>query len=472
MPTDCRTKIIATLGPASSDAKTIAALFHAGADVFRLNFSHGSHDDHHARLKIIRALEAETGKPIGILADLQGPKLRVGALEGGQRLLQVGDSVTFTLDPVQGAVPLPHPEVFAALSPGVELLIDDGKMRLVVERVAEGRAEARVVIGGKLTDRKGVSVVGAVLPLSALTPKDRLDLDFALGIGVDWVALSFVQRPEDMDEIRALVAGRARVMAKLEKPSAIDQLEAIIAASDAVMVARGDLGVEMPAARVPTVQRRILRAARAAGKPVVVATQMLESMIQSPTPTRAETSDVATAVYDGADAVMLSAESASGDHPCAAVLMMDSIIAEVESDPSYRIGIDAARPMPEPTIADTICHALQQAAAVLPLRALVTYTDSGATSLRSARVRPAAPILALTPNSRVARQLTLLWGTYPVVSEEEHDVNCIVSLACRAVVGRGIAQAGDTIAIAAGMPFGVAGTTNLIRIERIPGPNG
>lgn len=468
MPTDCRTKIIATLGPASSDRATIAALFHAGVDVFRLNFSHGSHADHHARLTAIRDLEAQTGTPIGILADLQGPKLRVGVVEGGPRQLQAGEVVEFALKPTPGAVPLPHPEVFAALSRGVELLIDDGKLRLAVESAEAETALARVIVGGTLMDRKGVSIVGAVLPVSALTEKDRVDLDFALSIGVDWVALSFVQRPEDMDEVRAIVAGRARVMAKLEKPSAIEQLEAIIDRSDAVMVARGDLGVELPAARVPIVQRRILRAARAAGKPVVVATQMLESMIQTPTPTRAEASDVATAVYDGADAVMLSAESASGKYPVEAVLMMDDIIAEVESDPGYRAGLDAARPLPQPTIADTICHALQQAAAVLPLRALVTYTDSGATSMRTARGRPAAPIVALTPSIAVARQLALLWGTYPVVTATASDVTGIVELACTSVAHRGIAGAGDVIAIAAGMPFGVPGTTNLLRIERMP----
>ena len=295
-----------------------------------------------------------------------------------------------------------------------------------------------------------------------------IDLAFALELGVDWIALSFVQRPEDVDEVRALTNGRARIMAKLEKPSAIDHLDAILERADAVMVARGDLGVEMPAELVPTIQRRILRAARAAGKPVVVATQMLESMTETPTPTRAEASDVATAVYGGADAVMLSAESASGKHPVAAVLIMDRIIAAVEADPTYRQALDAANPAPEPTIADTICHALQQAAAVLPVRALVTYTDSGATSLRTARVRPAAPIAALTPSPVVARQLTLVWGTFPIVTEPAKGVTQMVAMACETVAARGFAHSGDIIAIAAGMPFGVAGTTNLLRIERLP----
>lgn len=469
MPRDCRAKIVATIGPASSDAATIAALLEAGADVFRLNFSHGTHDDHRARYDIIRALEKSTGRPIGVLADLQGPKLRVSQIPGGPRDLVEGDRVRFALQADGETVPLPHPEVFAALSPGVELLIDDGKLRLVIEEASADAALARVEVGGRLLDRKGVSIVGAVLPVSALTDKDRVDLAFALELGADWIALSFVQRPEDIDEVRAMAGGRVRIMAKLEKPSAIDHLDAIMDRADAVMVARGDLGVEMPAELVPTIQRRILRAARAAGKPVVVATQMLESMTETPTPTRAEASDVATAVYGGADAVMLSAESASGKHPVAAVRTMHKIIAAVESDPTYRQALDAANPAPSATIADTICHALQQSAAVLPLKALVTYTHSGATSIRTARARPAAPILALTPDIAVARQLTLLWGTYPIVTAPAERVTGIVDMACAVAADSGAAQEGDIIAIAAGMPFGISGSTNLLRIEKILG---
>ena len=468
LPRDCRAKIVATLGPASSDPATIAALVEAGADVFRLNFSHGTHAEHRARHAAIRALEASTGRPIGILADLQGPKIRLGQIPGGPRTVAEGERVTFALDSAEGVVPLPHPEVFAALAPGVTLLIDDGKLRLIVEEASATTATARVETGGRLLDRKGVSIVGAVLPVSALTEKDRADLAFALSLGVDWVALSFVQRPEDIDEVRAPVGTRARIMAKLEKPSAIDHLDAIVARADAVMVARGDLGVEMPAELVPTIQRRILRAARAAGKPVVVATQMLESMTETPTPTRAEASDVATAVYEGADAVMLSAESASGKHPVMAVRVMDNIIAAVEADPGWRAALDAANPAPEPTIADTICHALQQAAAVLPVKALVTYTDSGATSLRAARARPAAPIAALTPSPAVARQLALVWGTFPIVTPPADEVGAIVTLACEAVAARGFAGEGEIIAIAAGMPFGTPGSTNLLRIEQMP----
>jgi pyruvate kinase len=472
MPRQNRAKIVATLGPASSTREMIAALAEAGADVFRLNFSHGSHEEHRQRYDIIRALEQENGLPIGILADLQGPKLRVGRMAAGPFELREGERLRFDMDDAPGTperVPLPHPEVFAALSPGVQLLIDDGKIRLEVEKADKSTATARVIVGGKLSERKGVSVVGAVLPVSALTPKDRTDLDFALSLGVDWVALSFVQRPEDMDEVRAIVQGRAGVLAKLEKPAAIEQLEAIVARSDAVMVARGDLGVEMAPERVPTIQRLILRTARAAGKPVIVATQMLESMIEAPTPTRAEASDVATAVYDGADAVMLSAESAAGKYPVEAVRMMDRIIAEVEQDPYYRKATDAAHPEPEPTVADVICMALRRSASMLPVKAIVTYTTSGATALRAARARPAAPILSLSPEVRTARRLCLVWGIHAIRTPEADRMSAIVEFACETAASEGLAGPGELIAIAAGVPFGVAGTTNLLRLERLPG---
>jgi pyruvate kinase len=469
----CHAKIVATLGPASSSAEVIGALVAAGADVFRLNFSHGSHDEHQRRHAIIRDLEATAGRPIGVLADLQGPKLRVGRLAQGSVVLAKGDTVHFDLDPAPGSrdrVPLPHPEVFAALAPGVQLLLDDGKLRLEVEQAGPESATARVVVGGPLSDRKGVSVVGAVLPVSALTEKDRADLAFALELGVDWVALSFVQRPEDLDEVRALAKRPVALVAKLEKPSAVEQLEEIVARSDAVMVARGDLGVELAPERVPTIQRRIIRACRLSGTPVIVATQMLESMIEAPTPTRAEASDVATAVYEGADAVMLSAESAAGRYPVEAVRMMDSIIAEVERDPQYRAATDAAHPDPDKTISDVICYALRQAASILPIKAVVTYTSSGFTTLRAARERPAAPILGLTPDIEVARRLCLVWGTRPVLTLAAEHVTEIVDYACEVVAREGLAAPGDIIAIAAGMPFGVPGTTtNLLRIARLPG---
>ncbi|HNG49202.1 MAG TPA: pyruvate kinase, partial [Plasticicumulans sp.] len=333
-------KIVATLGPASSAPDTIRALFDAGADVFRLNFSHGSHEDHRARLERIRAIERETGRPVGVLADLQGPKLRVGTFAHGPVTLAEGAAFRLDLERDRpgdaGRVAMPHPEIFAALTEGAELLLDDGRLRLRVERCGPGYADTRVIAGGLLSERKGVNVPDVVLPLSALTAKDRADLDFALELGVDWIALSFVQRAADLDELRALVRGRAGLVAKLEKPAAIASLDAIVAASDALMVARGDLGVELPPEQVPAIQKRIVRACRRAGKPVIVATQMLESMVGAPVPTRAEASDVATAIYDGADAVMLSAESASGRFPLEAVAMMDRIIARTEADPEGR----------------------------------------------------------------------------------------------------------------------------------------
>ena len=468
----CRAKIVATLGPASSTPQVIRGLVDAGADVFRLNFSHGSHAEHQARYDAIRDIEAEIGRPLGVLADLQGPKLRVGTFAQGPIRLEADARVRFDLDPAPGTidrVPLPHPEVLSALAPGVQLLLDDGKLRLEVEEAGADFAVARVLVGGPLSDRKGVSVVGAVLPVSALTPKDRVDLAFAVQLGVDWIALSFVQRPEDLDDVRALAGRPVSLVAKLEKPAAVERLDEIVARSDAVMVARGDLGVEMAPQRVPIIQRQIIRACHAAGKPVIVATQMLESMIEAPTPTRAEASDVATAVYEGTDAVMLSAESAAGKHPVEAVRMMEGIIAEVEADPYYRQATDAAHPAPDATVSDVICYAVRQAASILPVAAIVTYTTSGWTTLRAARERPAAPILGLTPDLATARRLSLVWGTYPVQTPAVEHVTEIVDFACATAAAQGMAEPGGIIAIAAGMPFGVAGTTtNLLRIARLP----
>ena len=470
MKRDRKAKIVATLGPASSSPGTIRALFDAGVDVFRFNFSHGTHEDHKARYEIVRAIERETGRPIAVLADLQGPKLRIASFAAGKIELAVGARFVLDMDMTPGdetRVGMPHPEVFAALSPGVELLLDDGKVRLEVVTPKAGSAETRVVVGGKLSDRKGVSVVGAMLPVSALTPKDRIDLDFALDMGADWIALSFVQRPEDMEEVQALVAGRAAVMAKLEKPSAIDHLDEIVRLSDGIMVARGDLGVEMRPEQVPVIQRRILRACRAAGKPVIVATQMLESMIQAPTPTRAEASDVATAIYDGADAVMLSAESAAGQFPVDAVSMMDKIIREVEADPYIRTALDAAHPAPQATIADAICCALRRAVGLLNVAAAITYTSSGATSLRAARERPAAPIISLGSNQAVARRLALVWGVHSVLAGDAASLDEVLTRACRVAREEGFAREGDVVAITAGMPFGVPGTTNFFKLAVI-----
>jgi len=464
-------KIVATLGPASSDLATIRALFDAGADVFRLNFSHGTHAQHQERLELIRRVELETGRPIGVLLDLQGPKLRVGTFAAGPIRLGAGAAFRLDLDPAPGderRVSLPHPEIFAALKPDTDLLIDDGKIRLRVEACGTDFAATRVIAGGALSERKGVNVPDVLLPISALTDKDRRDLDFGLTLGVDWVALSFVQRPEDMRELREIVQGRAGVMAKLEKPAAIESLAAVVALCDAVMVARGDLGVELPAEQVPRIQKRIVRECRRAGKPVIVATQMLESMTQSPVPTRAEASDVATAVYDGADAVMLSAESASGHYPIEAVATMDRIITEVERDPHYRDVLDASLDARDPTVADAICVSLRQVAALLPVVAMVTYTRSGWTSLRAARERPKAPVLSLTPNRDIARRLALAWGVHTVhLNGDVKNVDEMVSTGRSTTQAEGYGRAGDAIVIAAGMPFGKAGTTNLLHVAQL-----
>jgi len=465
------TKIVATLGPASSSRERLRALFEAGADVFRLNFSHGIRTQHQERLELIRRVERETDRPIGVLLDLQGPKLRVGSFAAGPIRLEAGAAFRLDLDPAPGderRVSLPHPEIFAALKPDTDLLIDDGKIRLRVAACGTDFAATRVIAGGALSERKGVNVPDVLLPISALTEKDRRDLDFGLTLGVDWVALSFVQRPEDMQELRDIVQGRAGVMAKLEKPAAIESLAAVVALCDAVMVARGDLGVELPAEQVPRIQKCIVRECRRAGKPVIVATQMLESMTQSPVPTRAEASDVATAVYDGADAVMLSAESASGHYPIEAVATMDRIITEVERDPHYRDVLDASLDARDPTVADAICASLRQVAALLPVVAMVTYTRSGWTSLRAARERPKAPVLSLTPNRDIARRLALAWGVHTVhLNGDVKNVDEMVSTGRSTTQAEGYGRAGDAIVIAAGMPFGKAGTTNLLHVAQL-----
>lgn len=471
MKRDRKAKILATLGPASSSEETIRTLFEAGADVFRLNFSHGSHADHKARLDSIRAIERQAGRPIGVLADLQGPKLRVGTFAAGPVQLVEGEVFRLDLDRERPGdamrVAMPHPEIFHALVEGTDLLLDDGRIRLRVERCGPDFAETRVVAGGALSDRKGVNVPGVVLPLSALTAKDRADLDYALQLGVDWVALSFVQRPEDIVEIKAIVQGRAGIVAKLEKPAAIGSLEAIVAEADAIMVARGDLGVEMPPEDVPAIQKRIVRACRKAGKPVIVATQMLESMVGAPVPTRAEASDVATAIYDGADAVMLSAESASGKYPVEAVRMMDRIISHTEADPYYRQAMEASQTPPRQQKADAIGAAVRYVAGLLQVAATVAYTSSGYSALRVARERPQAPIIGMTPHRAIARRLALAWGVHAVLIHDVVDVGEMSELACDTARKEGFGQPGDMVVIAAGMPFGASGTTNLLRIAQI-----
>jgi pyruvate kinase len=460
-------KIVATLGPASSDAERIGVLFDQGVDVFRLNFSHGTHDEHRRRYDIIRALEKEKGRPIGTIADLQGPKLRVGKFADGRVLLRTGSRFRLDLDDAPGTesrVQLPHPEIFNAVAPGTDLLIDDGRLRLEVLEAGADYAETRVKVGGDLSNHKGVNVPSVILDLSPITNKDERDLDFALRLGVDWIALSFVQRPEDVARARRMVAGRAGVLIKLEKPSAIETLEEIIELADALMVARGDLGVELPPEDVPGIQKRIIRSCRRAGKPVIVATQMLDSMVHSPTPTRAEASDVATAVYDGADAVMLSAETAAGDYPVESVSMMNRIITRVEKDPLYRSLIAAEGHQPEATAADAITAAASAAAATIGAACIVTFTSTGSTTLRAARERPSVPIIGLTTMPNVARRLTLVWGVHAVDSEDVKNFGEMVAKAVAASLAEGFAISGDRIIITAGVPFGTPGATNILRI--------
>ncbi|MBY0429712.1 MAG: pyruvate kinase, partial [Rhodospirillales bacterium] len=449
-----KAKILATLGPATSTPEAIEALFLAGADVFRLNFSHGSHDDHRHRVRILREIEAKLKRPIGILADLQGPKLRVGIFRDGKIRLQAGQEFRLDMSPEPGdesRAPLLHPEIFAAVTVGAELLLDDGRVRLRVEKHGADYAITRVVTGGELSNHKGLNVPNVILPLSALTDKDHADLQVALELGCDWIALSFVQRPEDVSDLRRLVGDRAAIMSKLEKPSAIDYLRDIIQSSDGIMVARGDLGVECPPETVPILQKRILRACHEAGKPVVVATQMLDSMVHSPAPTRAEASDVATAIYDGADAVMLSAETASGDYPVDAVTIMERIIARVEQDEHYRLVRNAARLAPEHTTRDAISAAARQVAETLAAAAIVTYTSSGSTTLRAARERPDAPILCLTADIKVARRLAVVWGAHCTITEEVFNFSEMVGKALRKAHEEGFARPNEQIVITAGM---------------------
>ncbi|EJL85578.1 pyruvate kinase [Herbaspirillum sp. CF444] len=468
-------KIVATLGPASATKEMIKALFEAGADVFRFNFSHGTHADHHARFEIVRAVEREVGRPIAILADLQGPKLRVGQFADGKVQLEAGQEFVLDSDTTPGdntRVCLPHAELFEVIAAGQSLLLDDGKLRLQVLDSDGQRIRTKVINGGALSDRKGVNVPDAVLPIPALTEKDKRDLSFALELGVDWIALSFVQRPEDVLEARALINGRAAVLSKLEKPAALDRLDEIVQASDAIMVARGDLGVELPPERVPGTQKRILRVCRQHGRPIVIATQMLESMITSPVPTRAEVSDVASAIYDGSDAVMLSAESANGAYPLQAVAMMDRVISEVERDPLYRNMLDAQQETPQANSSDAICSALRDVTRIVGAAATVTYTSSGHTSLRAARERPMAPILSITPKIATARKLALVWGVHSTISDQIHNESDMVSAACQTALKEGFAKKGDQIAITAGMPFGQPGSTNLLRLAEVWGDVG
>ena len=461
-------KIVATLGPASSDRETIEALFEAGADVFRLNMSHGTHDDIAARHRIIREIERDRGRPIAILADLQGPKLRVGAFAQGSAELVPGAPFRMDLDDAPGdqrRVQLPHPEILEALRPGASLLVNDGKIRLTVKECGPDHAECEVLVGGTISDRKGVNVPDVLLPLKALSDKDRDDLEFVCELGVEWLALSFVQRAADVEEARRLARGRAAILSKIEKPAAVRTFDAILAVSDGIMIARGDLGVELPVQNVPPIQKRLGRLCRAAAKPVIVATQMLESMIDSPMPTRAEVSDVATAIYEGADAIMLSAESAAGSYPIEAVRTMDDVACEVESDPTYREIIEAQRGTARKhTVADGIVSAAREIAETADIKAICCFTQTGTTALLVARERPRVPILALTDSEATARRLCLSWGMTCYMSETLSRFKQAVVAAVRAARQGGFAEAADQVVVTAGVPFAQPGSTNILRV--------
>lgn len=460
-------KIVATLGPASNDYEMISALFEAGADVFRLNMSHGEHSEIAERHAIIRKVEKDYGRPIAILADLQGPKLRCGVFATDREMLSEGDSFRFDLDDKPGdatRVTLPHPEIFAALTPGATLLVNDGKIRVEVVSCGNDFADCRVVAGGEISNRKGVNVPDVVLPLAALSEKDRRDLEFVCELGVDWLALSFVQRPEDVTEARMLARGRAAILSKIEKPAAVEAFDQILEVSDGIMVARGDLGVELPVQAVPPIQKRLIRKCRAEAKPVIVATQMLESMIESPMPTRAEVSDVATAIYEGADAVMLSAESAAGAFPREAVQTMNNVAVEVESDPTYRGVIEASRNFERRTVADGIVHAARELAETSGVKAICSFTHSGTTTALVSRERPRVPIVGLTPFMRTARRLCLHWGVTCAISGEVDRFKMAVVSAARTVREMDIATHDDFIVVTAGVPFNQPGTTNILRV--------
>ena len=460
-------KIVATLGPSSSTYEMIRSLHEAGTDVFRLNMSHGTHAEIAERLSAIRQVEKDLDSPIAILADLQGPKLRVGVFANGEEALEWGEGFRLDLDGTPGdhrRVNLPHPEIFAALQPGSHLLINDGKIRLRVEECASDHANCTVVTGGTISNRKGVNVPDVVLPLAALSEKDRDDLEFVAALGVDWLALSFVQRAADVEEARALCGGRAAILSKIEKPAAVKAFDEILAASDGIMVARGDLGVELPVQNVPPIQKRLVRKCRSAAKPVIVATQMLESMIESPMPTRAEVSDVATAIYEGADAIMLSAESAAGQYPIEAVTTMHDVAEEVESDPTYTEIIEASRAARRHTVADGIVAAAREIAETTDIKAICCFTSSGTTAALVARERPRVPIIAMTSERGTARRLSLSWGTMCVMTGDLERFKQAVVNAARAARQAGLAADTDQIVVTAGVPFNVAGTTNILRV--------
>ena len=454
------TKIAATLGPSSSSPEVIEQLFLSGVDVFRLNFSHGSHTTHKNNYDIIRELEKKYQRPIGIMQDLQGPKLRVGDFQDKEVTLVQGATFCFDMDSNRlgdkNRVSLPHPEIFQAVREGSILLLNDGRIRLQVTTATLETIQTEVLVGGELSNHKGLNVPGVVLPISPITEKDRKDLDFGLSLGVDWVALSFVQKPEDIIEARTLIEARAGIIAKIEKPLAVQHIKEIIKLSDAIMIARGDLGVELMPEDVPSVQKQIVRECRAIGRPVIVATQMLETMVTQQTPTRAEASDVACAVYDGVDAVMLSAETAAGKHPVDAVTIMNRIIERVEGDPFYRKILETSQPVVSPNISDAITAAARNISDTLSLKAIVTITTSGTTTLRAARERPNAPIIGVTPDRLTAHILTLTWGAHAIQLSSKlanKPLPEIMDKVCAALLTDRFAEVGEDILVTVGAQF-------------------
>lgn len=471
-PRSRKVRVLATLGPASNTPEMIAKLFEAGADAFRVNMSHGDQQSKVAVIEAIRGLERQYGRPTTILADLQGPKLRVGRFAEGRVMLETGQRFTLDRSNEPGdatRVELPHQEIFAAIARDARLLLDDGKLVLRVLDHDNEKIVTEVVVGGALSNSKGLNVPDVVLPMAALTPKDISDLHFAVEQGVDWIALSFVQRPEDLAEARKLIEGKAALLAKIEKPSAVARLEEIVEQCDGVMVARGDLGVELPPQSVPPLQKRIVETARRLGRPVVVATQMLESMITSPSPTRAEVSDVATAVYDGADAIMLSAESAAGSWPVESVTMMNDIAHAVERDPAHGDRVHFTVLRPDPTTADALAEAAKNIAATVDAKAILCFTKSGSTARRIARERPPVPIMVLTPQIDTARRLGLLWGVHAVHTRDVASFEEMVAKAKRMILRHNIAKAGDRVVVCAGVPFGTPGSTNVLHVVQIVG---
>ena len=471
-PRGRKVKILATVGPASRSPEMLARLFKAGVDAFRVNMSHGEHADHAKTIEAIRAMEKQFMRPIAILADLQGPKLRVGKFKDGQAVIRHSGHFTLDRNPEPGdetRVELPHPELFGLLEKGQRLLINDGKIRLKVIRADENEILCSAEVGGVISDRKGVNVPDAEVPIPALTDKDRKDLAFAVSQGVDWIGLSFVQRPEDLAEARKLMGGYGALCAKIEKPMAVRRLDEIIDMSDGIMVARGDLGVELEPQEVPPLQKRIVNATRLKGKPVIVATQMLESMIESPAPTRAEVSDVANAVYDGADAVMLSAETAAGDWPEEAVTIMHKIARQVEGDEAYLARVRFLDTPPDRTTADALAHACMTVADTVAVSAITVFTGSGSTARRVARERPSVPMLVLTPSMKTARRLGLLWGAHAVATKDIGSFEEMIAKGKRMALRHGFGEAGSKLIALAGVPFGTPGSTNLLHVVTISG---